>query len=122
MTTSGRRASALANLRQVERRAELVRSDLDAALARVEATESEPDQPKRNSIIKFQVQFTADAMVYTYVAYRAPSGDWYRTGDKAVYSWETMLDFMYRDVTSKKLGVGFYLFSGKGGRWIGRQP
>lgn len=121
MTTSGRRAAALMNLRNAERRAEFVQADLDAALARLAATENEPDQPKRNSIVKFQVQFTENATVYTYVAYRAPTGDWYRTGDKESYTWERLLDFMYRDQTAKRLGVGFYVYTGKVGKWVGRQ-
>ena len=122
MAESTRRMAALAGVERAEQRARQAAVDLDTALVRLAGTENEPDQPKRNSIIKFTVQFSTNATVYTYVAYRAPTGDWYRTGDKTVYSWETLLDFMYRDITAKRLGVGFYLFSGKGGRWIGRQP
>jgi hypothetical protein len=108
------------NLRQVERRAEIVQADIEAALARVLATENEPDEPRKHSIIKFQVQFQPTGQVYTYVAYRAPTGDWYRTGDKEVYDWEKLLDFMYRDITAKRLGVGFYVYKGKVGQWVGR--
>lgn len=120
MTTSGRRESALRNLRLVEQRAILVQSDLDAAVSRVAATEQEPDEPRRNSIVKFQVQFRPGTEVYTYVAYRAPTGDWYRTGDQDKYTWEKLLDFMYRDITAKRLGVGFYVYKGKVGQWVGR--
>lgn len=120
MTTSGRRAAALISLRQAERRAELVQTDIESALARLSATENEPSEPKRNSIVKFQVQFAGDGDVYTYVAYRAPTGNWYRTGDKEVYTWEKLLDFMYRDQTAKRLGVGFYVYTGKVGKWVGR--
>ena len=119
--TSGRREAALQNLRNVERRAELIQSDLDAALARVEGTANEPDQPKKNSIVKFQVQFQKDGTTYTYVAYRAPTGEWYRTGDKDSYTWEQVLDFMYRDITTKRLGVRFYLYEGRVGKWVGRK-
>ena len=122
MTESTRRMAALTMVERAEQRARQAAVDLDAALVRLAGTENEPDQPRKNSVIKFQVQFSTTGDVYTYVAYRAPTGDWYRTGDKTVYTWETLLDFMYRDITSKRLGVGFFLFSGKSGHWVGRQP
>jgi len=121
MTTSGRRESALRNLRFHEQQAIRVQSDLDAAVARLAATENEPDEPRKHSIVKFQVQFReTDSQVYTYVAYHAPSGDWYRTGDDEKYTWEKLLDFMYRDITAKRLGVGFYVYKGRVGQWVGR--
>lgn len=120
MADSVRRQAALAGLERAEQRARQAEADLANALIRLEGTQNEPDEPKKNSIIKFRVQFNPDGIVYSYVAYRAPNGQWYRTGNAEVYTWESLLDFMYRDVTSKRLGVGYYLFSSRGGKWVGR--
>lgn len=120
MAESGRRALALRQAEQAEQRAQQAAADLAAALARLDATKEEPDEPKRGSVIEFRVKFVSGAVTYTYVAYRAPSGAWYRTGSTDALNWATLLDFMYRDETAKERGVGFYLYSRKRAEWIGR--
>lgn len=120
MAESGRRALALRQAQQAEQRATQAAADLDAAIARLNATEDEPTEPKRGSIIEYRVQYGAGQITYTYVAYRAPTGGWYRTGQNEAMNWATLLDHMYRDITAKEHGVGFYLYKKKSAQWIGR--
>lgn len=117
---SGRRALALRQAQQAEQRATQAAADLDAAIARLNATEDEPSEPKRGAIIEYRVQFASGGITYTYVAYRAPTGAWYRTGENTALNWSTLLDHMYRDVTAKEKGVGFYLYKRKDAQWVGR--
>jgi hypothetical protein len=120
MIESTRRALARAEVERAEQRAVQAAADLENALARLAGTEDEPDEPKKHSIIKFQVQYANSTTTYTYVAYRAPTGKWYRTGSDEVMTWDEMVALMYRDVTAKQFGIGFYLYAGITGTWVGR--
>lgn len=120
MPESGRRALALRQAEQAERRAELAAADLEAALARLNATEDEPGEPPVGTIIEYRVQYSQGTTTYTYVTFRAPNGLWYRTGDTNALNWSTVLDHMYRDITAKKHGVGFYVHKKKHATWVGR--
>lgn len=121
MAESPRAKVARLHVEQAEQRAMQAAADLERATARLINIENEPGEPKRGSIIKFRSQFTDGGIAYTYVAFRAPNGQWYRTGSTDPLDWEGLTQFMYRDVTAKRLGLGFVLITGKEGRWIGRE-
>lgn len=117
-----RERNALWEVERAEQAAVLAQQRLEKALTRLNNTANEPDQPKRGSVIKFQVQFQETGTVYSYAALRAPNNGWYITGKADPMRWDELLDYMYRDVTTKRLGVGFQVWDGKGTRWVGRKP
>jgi type II secretory pathway component PulJ len=105
--------------------AEIARAEeaLDRALMRKAALAAEPEQPAVNSVIRFQVQYGEKSDVYTYVAYRAPNGPWFVTGQDIRYSWQKLLELMRRDTTTRVFGgeIRFFLYGGaKSGKWMGR--
>lgn len=64
-----------------------------AVLARsVAVSRRFPAQPPEGSILKFERTFGhPGTRVYTYVAFRAPNGDWYLTGEESTStSWDTL--------------------------------
>jgi hypothetical protein len=108
-------------MEQAEKRAQLAAEDLDRALRRFEALQAEPDEPDKGSIIRFDVKYPGTQTTYTYVALRAPNGGWYRTGSDGATDWDGLTALMYRDETAKQSGLGFYLYTGKTRRWVGRE-
>lgn len=121
MATNSRVIAAQRRLRAAELAAEHARQRLEDALVAAENAEKEPKEPKKGSVIKFQIQYRNDEQVYSFVAHRATNGFWYLTNREGQYTWPTLLDLMYRDVTAKQLGIQFFLFGDKGGKWIGRE-
>jgi len=121
MTAVSRRLQAEKDVEEAERLARSAADRLDRAVKRLDALDTEPEEPRRNAIIKFQVQYKSGETVYSYVANRAPTGDWYVTNRAGAMSWTEMVELMYRDVTAKRLGIGFLLFTKKGARWVGRE-
>lgn len=84
------------------------------------------DQPLRDSVIKFYVQYDAAGKVYSYVAHRATTGAWYVTGKAKPMTWEELVRLMRMDQTTKKFGgeIRFFLYgAGKTGpgKWMGRK-
>lgn len=118
---SDRERKARLSLESAEQAAELARSRLERAYNRMNNVANEPPQPKRGSMIKFHIQFQYDGPTYSYGAIRATDDKWYLTGKKDPLTWDSLLDFMYRDVTAKELGVGFMVWDGKTAHWAGRK-
>lgn len=121
MATSSRVVAAQRRLRAAELAAEHARQRLEDAILAAENAEKEPKEPKKGSVIKFQVQYRNDEQVYSFVAHRGTNGLWYLTNREGHFNWEYMLDLMGKDVTAKQLGIQFFLFGEKGGKWMGRE-
>ena len=102
----------------------LANKRLERALAVAAVAERIPKEPKKNTIIKFQVQYNENDIVYTYVAVRLEPG-WYITGRSSIHTWETLVDLMQRDITSKRHdgAIRFFAYStdSTAGKWMGRK-
>lgn len=112
-------------LEVAERSAADALTRLEQARLRMDVVSTLPDEPKRGSVIKFYVQYNNGSQVYTYVALRTDVGAWFVTGRSDPMTWDELIRLMMRDISTKMLGVGFYLFgnsSKKAGEWIGRRP
>jgi hypothetical protein len=97
----------------------------DAQFAVKRAQKKVLDQPKIGSVIQFSVQYKSNPTNYVYVAYRAPDGAWYITGDEVRHSWDHLLTLMRRDQYTQQCDgkVRYFLFGvdkGPCGKWVGR--
>lgn len=106
--------------------AQVIHERLERALTKRDTLIARQDQPAKDSVIKFHVQFDEPGPVYTYVAYRSFKGSWHITGKAKPMSWEDLTRFMKMDITTKAHDgeVRFFLY-GAGtkspGRWQGRK-
>lgn len=121
---TGAAHNARVALELAEREAESALERLENARRRLDIVTTTPEEPPVGSVIKFRVQYPrSENTVYEYLAMRAQNEHWYRTGHTDGMTWDQMVDLMLRDVTAKRLGIGFFLFNEKGkGRWVGRNP
>ena len=103
-----------------------VHDRLERALRKRDDLIAKKDQPLRDSVIKFYVQYDENGKVYSYVAHRAITGSWYVTGKAKPMNWDELVRLMRMDLTTKRFGgeIRFFLYgAGKGtpGRWQGRK-
>ena len=103
------RAQIEAEIADAERRLERHMEILAQLKEEIGAAPVMPDEPEQGAVIKFQVQFTPDGDVYSYVAHRYPSiaeskVRWVIGGPRhsGTYStWEQVLDLICEDVAVK---------------------